>query len=299
MFAVRAQQFTTPGTTAWDVPDACTGWVWFNGIGGGGAGGHGIDGVGGTTSAGGGGGGAGEVCQGKMLKVTPGGTLSITVGAGGTYTGIGARLPVQATIGAIQVGGDAENALAGSTSGGDGGLNSTVGSLRMLGGAGGLGGGTSGGHGGTGAGPKSYDPLVVGAGNQGQAFSLQRDGSNTKPSSKDSTRWSGGGGGGAGNGVSLGTPGDGGTGGNMTFNASSVAGVGQTNGTTGKDNGGAGGGGSSAYGRGSKGADGEEAAYAPAATAYGAGSGGATENRAPQAGADGYVLLVWFEKTGA
>lgn len=75
--SLQSQTFTSSGT--FNVP-ANVSAVWISGCGAGG-GGNGY--VGGTGNPSHGGGGAGEFCLGRLIPVTPGGTLSISIGIGG------------------------------------------------------------------------------------------------------------------------------------------------------------------------------------------------------------------------
>jgi hypothetical protein len=71
--------FKTPGTYSWTVPNGVT-LIWVTIVGGGGGGGGGSS----SSSGGyGGGGGGGGIIYHLPLKVSPGKTLTITVGAGG------------------------------------------------------------------------------------------------------------------------------------------------------------------------------------------------------------------------
>ena len=78
----RSKLFTS--STMWVVP-ADVGCIWVDGCGGGGGGGGGDS----TPGGGGGGGCAGFPCQQLPLAVTPGETLTLTIGAGGAGGAVG------------------------------------------------------------------------------------------------------------------------------------------------------------------------------------------------------------------
>ena len=78
----RSKLFTT--STPWTVP-ADVGCIWVDGCGGGAGGGGGDP----TPGGGGGGGCAGFPCQQLPLAVTPGETLTLTLGAGGAGGAVG------------------------------------------------------------------------------------------------------------------------------------------------------------------------------------------------------------------
>jgi len=75
-----SQTFTSSGT--WVVP-AGVNYVYAAGIGGGGGGGSGGGAVGGSSGPGGGGGGSAGNSETIRIAVTPGETLTITIGSGG------------------------------------------------------------------------------------------------------------------------------------------------------------------------------------------------------------------------
>lgn len=109
----------TPGTYTFNVPASIDPpYVWITGVGGGGGGAGGVD-----SLNGGGGGGGSQNCVKYPMTVTPGGTISIVVGAAGT---------------------------GGAASGGNGGsgANTTADELTIYGGKGALtsGGGAGGGN---------------------------------------------------------------------------------------------------------------------------------------------------------
>lgn len=77
---LQSQEFTASGT--FNVPSGVTA-VWLTMIAGGGAGGGTAPASGGGTNASGAG-GSGEICQ-RVMKIVPsGGTVTVTIGAGGT-----------------------------------------------------------------------------------------------------------------------------------------------------------------------------------------------------------------------
>lgn len=139
VFEWNIQTLTTSGANSFVVPvDVNAIYVELFGGGGGGGGGGSASG---TTNGGGGGGGAGALGITGMITVTPGETLTINVGAGGTAGTAGSD--------GLQTGGG---------NGGTGGTSSVVRSaavlLQDIGGAGGNGGaaGNVGGAGGPGGG---------------------------------------------------------------------------------------------------------------------------------------------------
>lgn len=138
VLSMRAR-YTSNGS--FTVPAGVT-QIWVSGCAGGGGGGGGAGANGSAaTSAGGGGGGAGQSIIRVPYTVTPGQSISITIGAGGTVGAGGAN--------------GANNGGAGGAGG-----NTVVGSLVTLtggsGGGGGISSGASGGSGGTGFPNGSY-----------------------------------------------------------------------------------------------------------------------------------------------
>lgn len=300
--ANKSQEYTTAGSHTFNVPAACAGFVFVTGVGAGGAGGWSNTGF----SAGAGGGGGGESVEGHRMKVTPGGTLSVVVGAGGTNTAtptVQSLLPFHASPGSIYVrtdippGDTPEYGRGGGfVSAGDGGGLTTIGTvgsggIRLSGGAGAVG-GTSSCHGGMGGGIVAYKGSGVN-GNQGESLAVGAGGSGSiaVPSVKNSPRFFSGAGGGAG-GYGGGPAPDyayGGDGGTVGFSPQSAGG------TATSTKGGAGGGGASLYGMGGYG--GNAAAAGQDGQAAGSGGGGGDGDNNQGDGRDGYVLLTWFETT--
>ncbi len=129
-----SQEFTASGT--FNVPTGVTA-VWVTMIGGGGGGG-GVNSIFGTNLFGGGGGG-GECCERLMVKVTSGGTVTVTIGAAGPGGTLGAGTIVDGmpsaggttSFGAVQCRGGYGAAGASSGVGGPGGgMLSTQGTNR-------------------------------------------------------------------------------------------------------------------------------------------------------------------------
>lgn len=153
-YSPTGRSFTTPGAHSWTVPDGISSvLVVIVGGGGGGAGGSSVitsdENGSSTTYIGGGGGGGGEIIQANYV-VTPGQTLSINVGSGGSAGAAGAN------------GGDAGNT---TMSGGVSGVISArggKGGLINIGGAGG--GGSAGALNGGGGGTSAAVGLAGGAG---------------------------------------------------------------------------------------------------------------------------------------
>lgn len=83
LFPIRGMQmYNMPGTFSWTVPAGVTK-ILISGCGGGGGGGGSGGGSSTNRSGGAGGGGAGKAQLPTLRSVTPGTTLSITIGAGG------------------------------------------------------------------------------------------------------------------------------------------------------------------------------------------------------------------------
>lgn len=260
----HSQAFTSSGT--FNVPTGVS-CVLVTAIAGGGAGGWC-----GNFVAGFHGGGAGGLCYRRPYVVTPEGTVTVTIGAGG-----------------ISV--DLEYGLTGN------GEDTTFGSLRVGGGQGAFHSDSGHGYGGVGgnAAGLAYEAAVS-------------DGSLPFPhiphgvlfynpgfiSTQNTYGWFGGSSGGTGGSGNVGR--SGGASGN-----GSSGGVGGSVGTDGS--GGGGGGGSSPWGQGGAGATrtGISGApgHAPTAGHYGAGGGGgigSDEFAVGGSGAPGYCLVEWFEK---
>src|ERR1700674_1505074 len=187
--AFKAQEYAAAGSYTFNVPAANSGWVFVSGCGAGAAGGLGqIGGVGA-----GGGGGAGETVNRQPLKVTPGGTLAIVIGAGGISEAIGTKslYPYVANVGSTTTADFAEFSRNGGLGGGDGGGITTIGSLRLYPGAGGARGG-DGGSGGMGGGPIAWVRSGIAHGNMG--FRVGSVGGNARidTTPKDGTRFFGG-----------------------------------------------------------------------------------------------------------
>lgn len=247
---VGQREFTSVGTQNWTVPADVTS-ISIVAIGGGGGGGGGGSGSYYKVGAGGGGGGLGYA---NNVAVTPGQTLSITVGGGGT----GGGANTNGTNGGVsEVKNDLGQTLIRVTGGGGGaGAN---GSSAASGGAGGnrvtATGGGAGGAGGTAGSQSSY----AGGGGGGGGYSGS-GGAGGASSSNGAAGGGGGGGGGkgaqlgqykGGGGGGVGTYGQG-TGGaqQMTYSGGGNGGSGGSNGTgehAGAYGGGGGGGGYVAY----------------------------------------------------
>jgi len=236
--------YTSPGSYTFTVPEGIYeifAQVWGAGGGGGGGGAGGIYGSdAGGGGGGGGGGGAGGYIEG-WIPVSPGQTLSITVGAGGSG------------------GSGGSTSGAGGSPGGVGGVSS-VGPLTAGGGdegGGGNGGSTtsyaggSGGSGGAGAGNTGNAPAL--SANWGGAAGSTGTAGETPPVVGDSV--TGGSGGNAGGATVGGGGGSGGSGGDSTPTAGSAG----ANGAAPGGGGGGGGGGgasNSAFGAGGSGGSG-------------------------------------------
>lgn len=266
--SVSASIFLTSGTT-WTVPSN-----WNNSnntihvIGGGGGGVTGNVGNSGASATGGGGGGGGAFASVSNVTLTPGSTVTVAIGAGGSAGNAGGDTYFcNSTANCANINGSAVvvGAKGGSgasgTSGGAGGLaSSSIGTTTRNGGTGGTAGGSNG-NGGSGGGGGAGAAGVNAVGNNGSA-GLSGSGN------------SGGGGGaggqgngtfgGAGGSAGLGNNGNGGTGGDGSEfdgthgsgGGSGGGGGGDRNGAGGGDGGtaglyGAGGGGGGGGGRGS------------------------------------------------
>ena len=124
--------FTTAGTTSWTVPANVTKAKVTVG-GGGGGGGASVSSTGSSTYSYGGGGGAGGTAIGVVTGLTPGGTVSITVGAAGTAgfgaggnggsSSFGASISATGGSGGTNAGTNASGAAGASGSGSGGSLN--------------------------------------------------------------------------------------------------------------------------------------------------------------------------------
>lgn len=280
-FSLRAQEFTTPGSHTFNVPLLCSGFVIVSGVGAGGAGGLAQA----ANTGGGGGGGAGQTMQRQFLKVTPGGTLPIVIGAGGAPNSIAVSglYPVTTILKT-----DSSQAGYGSRTGlgfGDGGGLTSVGILQLLPGAGAARGGNGGG-GGVGGGARQWGVFNP-HGNEGfRVGTIGGDGTATKP--KDGNCFHSGAGGAAG---SAGAGITGGKGAAATWNPQAAGGApgpsstdgGGSGGSSWMAPGGAGGNGNAVGSDGGRGAGGGGAGEAIAGTVM-AGFGG-----------DAYIVLQWFE----
>jgi|GEM_PF-1437317 len=155
----RAVDFTASGT--WSVPSgvtSCALYIWSGGGGGGAA-----------STYGGGGGGGGGVQASTGVAVTPGETITVTIGAGGAAGSAGGDTTVVGSFGTGTVAGGSAG-VAGTVAGqGAGGAGGSTGGNRA-GGAGGGGGGhvTYGGGGGGGAGSGADGSAGTSAGVAGQ-----------------------------------------------------------------------------------------------------------------------------------
>lgn len=281
------QVYNTPGSHTWDVPEGVE-WVWVTAIAGGGGGGSSRKFFG--TDPGAHGGGSGESCEGRIIPVTPGGTLACLVGAGGAGGSNNANATnFDANVGSVEVGGNS----------GFGGGDTTVGPIRLVGGYGGsrpslsnagMGGGCTAiqGSGLSGAGGSNAGRREVGS-NPGEA--------GWQANKKTGPRaMSGSGGGGSGSNTLSSA-----VGGGQAPYAGGAAGTATTAS-------GGGGGAASLFGPGSDGGDEDANADTVAAGAYGAGGGGGGGNTLTYGGptitawsgadgGDGYVLLTWIAVT--
>lgn len=247
---LQSTLFTTVGANTFTVPFNKT-LVWVSGVGGGGGGG------GGHATGGGGGGGGGSCGINNLpVPVTPGSTLTITVGAKGTAGAIGAdgvrgfsSLITGALIPVIATGYGTQGLQGAATNGGNGGRTSCW--ADMISNSGGTGGAAAG------AATPQYGN---GIGFNG-AYIL-----------------------GSGAGSGAGTGSGGGGGGRCAFS--------DTN-TAGGANIGGGAGGCSMFGAGGTGGATTTAGNPPAAGQYGAGGGGGGQNAAGAAGTDGAVLIMY------
>jgi Putative Ig domain len=134
--AVVVQSFTATGSSTFSVPVGVTS-VDVLVVAGGGGGGSQNGSVGGTGTDGGGGGGAGGMIDRPGLPVTPGGSISVTVGSGGA----GSTGPGQAP------GSQGSNSVFGSLTAIGGGFGGCGPATPNPGGPGGSGGGGGGGGG--------------------------------------------------------------------------------------------------------------------------------------------------------
>jgi len=118
---LKGAEFTT-GSGSWTVPSGVTA-VWITAIGGGGGGGN-------TTAntPGGGGGGAGEQVTGMLQKVTSGGTVSYSVGAGGAGNADGSAT----TVGSFIALGGLKGVTATGSGGAGGGFNGGLGGFASI-----------------------------------------------------------------------------------------------------------------------------------------------------------------------
>ena len=232
---------------------------------GGGGGGSGGDGGRGETNNGGGGGGLAY----GTFAVTPGETLTITVGAGGTSAsggsgGAGGATSIARGATVLLSGGGGAGGVERSTGTAAGGTS--TGTQRTGGGIGGAGGTGGGGGGGTGGGGAGGYSAAGGAGGAITAAGAASTGG-------------GGGGGGGRSGTTAGNAGSGG--------GTGLLGAG-SNGTAGTSNGGGGGGGSG-------GTAGATNASSPSGGGvYGGGGGGRTDSSGTGAlGGAGAVRIIW------
>ena len=285
MGTLQTQEFTASGTHTVATGVSA---VWVDGVAGGGAGGTRV--LGSINAAGGG--GAGEACEGIFLKVTSGGTVTVTVGAGGTQVN-------PASVGTnVQIGPEGNTGGGGS---GNGGADTTIAgptlTIRLKGGYGGATGSSP--HGGMGGGVAAG--ATGGNGgltntNAGNYAGAVGNGTTAQRKCNDARFWAGSGGGSGG--ANSGTPETGGVGGSCGPWSGGAGGVASTT-----LNGG-GGGGASVYGPGGAGGAADTDAPAIPAGAYGAGGGGGggdsrvqvglNPGRLGRAGANGYVRISWF-----
>lgn len=266
---VGQQQYTTPGTFNFVVPNGVTS-ISAVCVGGGG-GGAGTD----VSSISGGGGGGGALAYQTTISVTPGETLSITIGSGG----VGGGPNVAGTAGGNS------NISRGATTL----IRANGGAGGSVAGAGGVGGnvitgtGGSGGTGGTGV-NGTADPALAGGGAGAGGYS--GNGGNGGDGSPETagTGGSGGGGGGAGGGNVI-DP--------TTFSSSAFGGGGV--GILGSGANGLGGAVDNFGGGGSGGSDGGNGGVSIGGN-YGGGGGGGSGAIVPAnggTGAGGAVRIIW------
>lgn len=144
----------------WQVPDHVTK-IWVTGCGGGGGGGGYFDNFKEAQEAGGGGGGGGAAVIEKELTVTPGSSLSITIGLGGTG-GTGSTSSETGSDGSD--GGDSKVGSLLVLAGGKGGKTGSRASGGSAGAAGGSGGGAGGKGGSRGSTPTNGTAGIRGSG---------------------------------------------------------------------------------------------------------------------------------------
>ena len=247
VYAPVSQSFTSVGSTSWSVPTGVTS-VEALVVAGGGGGGTRNSGPGTGGTDGGSGGGAGGLVYNPSFPVSPGGSVSVTVGGGGAGGGPG-QDP------------------------GDNGGNSVFGNMTAVGGGGGSAGpgnqpGRAGGSGG-GAGGGGGPPGSGGPGTQGPSGGGTGYGNPGGPN-PNGAPYTGSGGGGAGGSGPIGGDGrlaPGGSGRSYSISGSSVAYAG----------GGGGGGGFPSPTRGGNGVDGGgDGGSSPNNSGNGNGGGGAT-----------------------
>jgi hypothetical protein len=276
-------EWTTPGSYTWDVPVGVS-WVLVKAIGGGGGGGSSAKYF--AVSNGGGGGAAGESCVGTHLAVTSGGTLAITVGAGGRHGVVGTQYARPVTS-------MSETAL-GTAGSGEGGNPTIIGPIKLLGGWGG--GEPSAANGGMGGGINGSRLASLGGLNGSNAGGVVGGsaGSGRTAEKKDAAHmWPGSGGAAGGSGTDY----YGGPSGGLSGGSGSVGAGGA---------GGSGGGAASIFGPGGDGGAADNDAPAIPAGSYGAGGGGGGCNTTTYGGptitayigadgAGGYVSLFYYE----
>ena len=111
---------TNTGANSVTVPSWAN-WVEASYCGGGGAGGNGYSA---TTGAGGGGGGAGQAVSNWLAAVTPGSTLTVTIGAAGTYAAPASVTTISGGLTPFPVANFGQNGANGGVSVGGNGGNS-------------------------------------------------------------------------------------------------------------------------------------------------------------------------------
>jgi hypothetical protein len=245
----KSQVFTTAGANSFIVPaNVSKVWVTMVGGGGSGAGGH-------ASGGGGGGGGAGSALIGFPLAVTPGSTLTCTVGAKGaavaiaTTGNVGTASTVTGGLHKVPFSGSTVAAVVGGAANGGAGGNSAAfpSGIGAVGGAGG----------------------AAGAGTQ----------STTISANLPFVAIGNAGGGGAG------TSSGGGGNGRQWLGGSVIAGGANIGG---------GAGGGSFFGTGGVGGATAGNGVDAAATEYGAGGGGGGQNGTGGAGCDGMIMIEWI-----
>jgi hypothetical protein len=269
--AIDIQSFTGTGANTWTKPGSGT-WAFIQCWAGGGSGASGAN----SSTIGGGGGGGGYKSAWILLSRL-GGTETATVGAGGaaiagtsTVGNVGGNSTFGAWLTAYGGGGGFMQASSGAGSGGGGGGSNAVGAVGASTSTGGAGGAVVGGVGGV-SGTAAGDSSMGGGGGGGSNASPGRNGGNSVNG--------GGGGGAAANG---GTAGAGGT---STMGGGGGGGSGAAAGGAGGASEAGGAGGAGGVSSTSNGTDG---------TQPGGGGGGAMNTKTSGKGGDGKIVVMVF-----